>query len=169
MSGVLFAVTQDNHQLRVGLTSGAIVHVALGPRRGRAALESIIRTATRTATFSPGPCQFNDTDLPPVDALLKLLAPPLSSGKASEDPAQRPPTLRTDTLPMLPSVSPGQLAALREVTLESLGPIGGLLVDQAIAAGPASFQALVAQVAKELSSDAERKAFEAALAARLAR
>ena len=80
-TGVLFAVTEDKRQIRIGIDAGAVVHVGYGPRRGKAALDLITYSKIRSAAFTAGNTLLRDDDLPAADDIWRVLTAVLANGE----------------------------------------------------------------------------------------
>lgn len=181
-SGMLFVVTTENRQIRIALDRGTIIHVGFGPRRGKAALEIIAYMRARSAAFSAsGAPPIRDEDLPPPDALLKMLSVTLSRGSAEPDTMkgeERGPVTQTtrafpetDLRPIEPrpraagetKISPLVVGRIKEIMIELIGPIAELLVDQEIAAGTDSVEGLVDRLSTEISTPEDVRRFREAV------
>lgn len=163
-TGMLFAVTKDGHQLRVGFFNGAIVHVAYALRAGAEALRRARRTTAVSSNFSRGIASVRDTDLPDPDVLMEYFAPILESGAvtpALEREMAGTPGARGSGPGPGQSVHVTPHEQLRRLALEYLGPIGSMLLDEAMSGGVPPWTALVDQLASNLdlpAADAFREA-----------
>jgi hypothetical protein len=186
-TGQLFVVTFDGRQIRIGVDAGRIVHVGYGPRRGKAAAELASKSVAKSATFRPDPNVLRDDDLPSERALLGMLSRMLSGSNAEALSAlvgegfegetthtgatvtNAPPTLggeiaraRPETRDLLRPVitlPAAQIARIKSVLVEYVGPIASLLVDEKLAAGAATLDALVERLAPEIGDAKDAQAF----------
>jgi hypothetical protein len=170
-SGLLLALTSDNHQLRVGLAEGTIVHLVFAHRRGAQALEKLLQVTTRSASFIRTAAPEHHGDLPPHEAVLERLRAVMSAGTAT------PPTLNASagakpaTLPTHRAAAAADdarrtaaLAQLRQLLVDHVGPIGDFLIEQETARGVRSWPELIERLAAEISPASEAQVFrEAAL------
>lgn len=85
-SGLLFVVTSEGRQIRIGIDAGRIAQIGYGRHRGRAALELAATAVAQSATFRSDLATSWDTDLPNERAVLGQLSRMLS-GLPSERPA----------------------------------------------------------------------------------
>jgi hypothetical protein len=188
-TGQLFVVTFDGRQIRIGVDGGRIVHVGYGPRRGKAAAELASKAVAKSATFRPDPNVLRDDDLPQERALLGLLSRMLSGSNAEalsalvgegfepETTSQAgantagnvPPTLGGEVARLRPEtrdlVRPtlqlpaAQIARIKSLLIEYVGPIASLLVDEKLAGGAATLDALVERLAPEIGDAKDAQAF----------
>lgn len=164
-TGMLFAVTKDGHQLRVGFFNGAIVHVAYALRAGAEALRRARRTTAVSSNFARGIVTARDADLPEREVLMEYFAPILASGAvtpALERELARP--AGAGAVGARPG-SPVQVTPheqLRRLALEYLGPMGSMLLDEALAGGVPPWAILVDRLAADLAPPAAEEFREAA-------
>jgi hypothetical protein len=192
-TGQLFVVTFDGRQIRIGLDAGRIVHVGYGPRRGKAAAELASKAVAKSATFRLDPDVLRDEDLPNERAVLSLLSQMLSgsnaealsalvSGEGFEpdtthsgttvtgsppptEPGDRPWT-RPETRNVMRPANPipaAQIARVKTLLVEYVGPMASLLVDEKIAAGVPTLDALVERLAPEIGDVQDAQAFREAV------
>jgi Domain of unknown function (DUF4388) len=182
-TGMLFVRTAQMHQARIGLANGQVVHISYAIRHGGEALARLANTQSASASFTRGLVAERHDDLPPGDLLMQALATILGEGAATLPTASGPNTvpLRTDapttttrafgegvaTAPRARPVdelrrSSATLDQLRSLMVDYVGPIGGLLVDQEMEAGFKTWTELVDRLAREVSPDAEARAFRIA-------
>lgn len=164
-TGMLFAVTKDGHQLRVGFLNGAIVHVAYALRAGAEALRRARRATAVSSNFSRGIVSGRDADLPDREVLMEFFAPILANGSVT--PAlEREMAIAARDQP----AAVGQTQAvhftpheqLRRLALDYLGPMGSMLLDEALAGGVPSWATLVDRLASNLPMPAADSFREAA-------
>jgi|GEM_PF-2386065 len=165
-TGTVFAVMAGNRQLRLGLVDGLVVQVTYAMKRGAAALAMLGEARCLSASFSRGIVGAAHADLPPPAATLEALRAAFSVG-----------TVQPPSTPVAaggpgagPAATPGRaartctqaLAELRALVVEQLGPIGDLLVDEAVQQGALSWDALVDALAREVTPEPAAQAFRAA-------
>ncbi len=159
-TGMLFAVTRDGRQLRVGFLNGAIVHVAYALRAGAEALSRARRTRAVSCSFSRGLVSTHDPDLPDREVLLEYFAPILADGTVTavaERMAVSGAPNGTD-----PTRAANPLEQLRAMALEYLGPMGSVLLDEECARGAPPWNTLVARLADQIASPNAAEAFRRA-------
>jgi hypothetical protein len=180
-TGMLFARTMQGNQVRIGLAAGEIVHVSYALRRGGEALSRLATAQAASASFTRGLVAERHDDLPPQDLLLQMLATILGSGLASMPvptgpntvPARVEPTttMRHSDVATTTTTRPrttedtrrsAAIGQLRTLMVDYVGPIGGLLVDQEMEAGFETWTELIDRLAREVSPDAEARAFRVA-------
>ena len=180
-TGMLFARTTQGHQARIGITNGEVVHISYAMRRGGEALSRLANTQTTSASFTRGLVAERHDDLPPEDLLLQALAAILGTGAATQQPVTGPNTVPMRAEPPTTTTRPhgdvgtttrarpvedtrrsAAIEQMRRLMVDYVGPIGGLLVDQEMAAGFKSWTELVDRLAREVSPDAEMQAFRVA-------
>lgn len=159
-TGILFAVTRDGRQLRVGFADGAIVHVAYALRAGAEALSRARRTRAVSCSFSRGLPSTRDADLPDRDVLLEYFAPILSDGTVNA--ASERMAVSRALNGAAPTRAATPIAQLRALALEYLGPMGSVLLDEECARGEPPWSTLVARLADQIASPGAAEAFRRA-------
>ena len=173
-SGILFVRTEEGHQARFGLVGGKLIHISYAMRRGTEALERLANSHAASASFTRGLAAPVHDDLPAPEPLLRMLQAILGEGAAtatsimsSASPPRTEPPLALPPRPPVATTSanPRERAAidrLRALMIDSVGPIGGLLVDQETRAGVGRWVDLVDRLAREVSPQSEAQAFRTA-------
>jgi hypothetical protein len=180
-TGMLFARTDEGHQVRIGLADGEIVHLSYAMRRGGEALSRLAQVRTVSASFTRGLSAERHHDLPPQDLLMQMLEAILAAGTVAAATAtmggntlpSRPESAAPTTRPPSDQAAPrprpvddsrrsDAIAQLRALMVEFVGPIGSLLVDQEVQAGFRTWTELVDRLAAEVSPESEAQALRAA-------
>jgi hypothetical protein len=148
-SGMLIAVTEDNHQVRIGLQNGEIVHLATQRLQGNEAISAIATNSYRTFNFTSGSPFQVQPDLPATEVILNALR----SGKYSEGETD----FSASPAPAPAGVDAGLLHIIEEELMEFVGPIASILILEA--KRQPSLNAVLQKLAKELPSTAAKEAF----------
>jgi hypothetical protein len=191
-TGQMFVVTYDGRQIRIGIETGRIVHVGYGPRRGKAAAELASNAVAKSATFRVDPEVLRDDDLPNERALLGLLSRMLSGSNAEavssvlsgegfdpetiqsdntgplEPPEETKPRTRPgletrNIMRMASNIPTAQIARLKSILVEYVGPMAGVLVEEKLASGAANLDALVERLAPEIGNARDAQRFREAV------
>lgn len=191
-TGQMFVVTYDGRQIRIGIETGRIVHVGYGPRRGKAAAELASNAVAKSATFRVDPEVLRDDDLPNERALLGLLSRMLSGSNAeavssvltgevfdpetiqsdNTGPLEPPEATKPRTRPgletrnimrMASNIPTPQIARVKSILVEYVGPMAGVLVEEKLASGIANLDALVERLAPEIGNARDAQKFREAV------
>lgn len=155
-SGMLIAVTEDNHHVRIGLQKGEIVHLATHRFLGSAAIPAIAAQSFRNHSFTAGAPLQVQLDIPATEVILGALR----SGEYT--------TAKTDVASTPASgagVDAGLLRMIEEELTEYLGPIASILMGDA--KKQPTLTAILQKLARELPSAAAKEAFINKVKARL--
>jgi len=164
-TGTVFAVMSGNRQLRLGLFDGAVVQVTYAMKRGAAALALLGEARCLSASFARGMVGAAHADLATPAETLAALRPAFSTGAVQQStpvPAGGPGATPAGTAARAGRTYTQALAELRALVVEQLGPIGDLLVDEAVQQGALSWDALVDALAREVTPEPAAQAFRAA-------
>jgi hypothetical protein len=156
-TGMLIAVTDDNHHVRIGLQNGEIVHLATHRLQGSEAISAIAANSYRTFNFTAGSPLQEQPDLPATDVILNALR----NGAYSE--SQTDFTVAAASTPA--GVDAGLWRIIEEELTEFVGPIASILIAEA--KRQPTLNAVLQKLAKELPSAAAKDAFINRIRARL--
>ena len=163
-SGLITGVSDDQHSFQMGFDNGDIVLLSYRIRKGRAALNHIMRIESVKITEHPSSdiTQFQ-TDLPPTSEILSRLT---SSPSATET------DLDEITLPDIKPVSPTSASQVSDDKLKRIiesaavhhfGPIGVMVCEEHLnntSIDQSNFRAMMLRIAADVgASEADSQAF----------
>ncbi|WP_428239992.1 hypothetical protein [Gynuella sp.] len=132
-TGSLFIVSDERHSASFGLEKGRIVALQCRGRFGAQAMTLVSRIKQGTSRFELSSNYLRKMDLPDNEEVIRQILDAQSSA-----PAAAPGTARsaTPTPPPMPASAPralnisaSQKAAIEDVLVDSLGPMGSIVMD----------------------------------------
>jgi hypothetical protein len=154
-SGMLIAVTEENHHVRIGLQKGEIVHLATHRLHGGAAVQVVVTSSYRSFNFTPGSELQVQQDVPATELFVNALR----NGKFDESEAD------FSVTPEPSGIAAGTLRVIGEELAEYLGPIAPVLVGEL--KNEPSVKAVLQKLLKELPTPAAKEAFVGRVKSRL--
>lgn len=166
-SGMLIAVTEDNHHIRIGLQKGEVVHLATHRLQGGAALAAIVANSCRSFNFTPGSALQVQSDLPAAEVILNALRTGQYSESETDFAAVPQPTGNAtgSTTGNAAGISANVLHMIEEELTEYVGPIASVLILES--KNQPTLGAVLQKLAKELPTAAAKEAFFSKVKARL--
>lgn len=146
-TGMVTAVTDDNHHVRIGLEKGEIMHLAAHRLQGSAAIAAIAASPCHHFKFAPGSTLPTQPDLPASEVILNALRTGAYTEAEADFAATPAPT----------GIDPGLLRIIEEELTEYVGPIAPILVSEA--KRQPSLNAILQKLTKELPTAAAKDAF----------
>ncbi|HET6432722.1 hypothetical protein [Dyella sp.] len=164
-SGFFFVVTEDNHSCTIRLRSGQIEDVVFSRHRSDEAVQLLAKVPAGRARFQADPAAAGAARVSLGEASLSWLMGGFEKGSAAPAPsaAARPPAPAANV--NVQGLSAEQRATIERIALNYLGPIAGLLCDEALEV-PGSIDRALVQIASNLPArDQEDKFLAEARAA----
>ena len=156
-SGTLYIRTDTNRSVSVGLLDGNIAALVAGPKRGLAAIATILQMSQGTFRRDDSPLSFHSGDLPPTRDILTLL-----KNRPAQPAAQMPPS--DSPAPGSAIYSEQAAKILCEILHDYVGPVAPIICEDVTENGAklrtsADLEKAIESLAEEIDSSAESTEF----------
>ncbi|GLQ94959.1 hypothetical protein [Dyella acidisoli] len=163
MSGYFFIATENNHSSTILLRNGQVDEVTFSRYRSDEAVKQLANVSAARARFQPGAIGASVSRTPLGEAALQWLL-----GGFENDAGMRQRTAAVPEQRVAPTGDPATYRdAIEKVALSYLGPIAGLLCDEAFSSSK-DLEQILQQIGSNLSTPEEFRRFLAEARAVLA-
>jgi len=156
-SGTLYIRTDTNRSVSIGLLDGNIAALVAGPKRGLAAIATILQMSQGTFRRDDSPLSFHSGDLPPTGDILTLL-----KKRPAQPTAQQP--IGNSPAPGSAVYSEQAMKILCEILHDYVGPAAPIICEDVTNNGTklrssADLEKAIESLAEEIDSNAETVEF----------
>jgi hypothetical protein len=161
-SGALYLRTDTNHSICIGISQGNIEALVAGPRRGLAAIKTILSMSSGSCRRDDTPIAFHAGDLPPTAEILQILKSHRQETAAGGDE----PIIKVNGSSLLETPIDTQqcMETLCALLHDYLGPVAPLICEDLTQGGAslntqAELDEAIVQLAAEIESTTESEEF----------